>query len=294
MDKKSCSVVSSSSYSKNNISCLSDKLIDKLWDFCNYEIRKQPIFEHMTIKEKYYDLTQMMKEVPENMWVEDLKNNKFVTALRKNSKLHKEISLQFKPRLSKNKTWLSSDNIDDVLHRYSAVKSNKFAYLNAIPPTKNWAEKFIKHVYRYWDTHTYFACVLNTSTESGVHWVAVFIEKSDDEYEGSLEYFDSFGNAPSEPILSSFWDPVVEEFDGELIPFYNTTKHQQSDVECGMYAIWYITTRLEKSLSYIQSLNPIRDHVMCGLRKEFFHMVDLKDLTENKENKKVTKVIIIE
>jgi hypothetical protein len=98
-----------------------------------------------------------------------------------------------------------------------------------------------------------FGCVLNTDVSSGpgIHWVAAFVDcRGKAGTPWSVEFFNSVGNAPPKPVVR--WMErtraalAAYRRDGEVISVPVTDMdHQESQTECGLYAIYYIRRRLE-------------------------------------------------
>jgi len=108
-----------------------------------------------------------------------------------------------------------------------------------------------------------FGCVLNTDTSSGPgkHWVAVFVDARPGPGEPwSVEYFNSAGNPPPKPVvrwmeraraqLAEYRAALPASRDREAgrdvvsVPVTDVD-HQESQTECGLYALYYIRRRLE-------------------------------------------------
>jgi hypothetical protein len=107
------------------------------------------------------------------------------------------------------------------------------------------------------------ACILNTdvSTGAGKHWVCVFVDARDGRGKSAdspvtVEYFNSAGNPP--PRAMTRWMESAREkligagdIKGRGAVAHVETKvvtsvaHQRGDTECGLYALFYIRSRLE-------------------------------------------------
>lgn len=128
-----------------------------------------------------------------------------------------------------------------------------------------------------------FACVLNTdvSTGRGKHWVAVFGDcRGDGEW--TVEYFNSAGNPPPGPVtrwlessaarLAEYRARHPRKYGtGAVTPVPLTdVRHQDSQTECGNYALFYIRRRLEGApLSEFRDTR-IPDDAMVEFRKHLF------------------------
>lgn len=130
-------------------------------------------------------------------------------------------------------------------------------------------------------------CVLNTDTSTGTgeHWVALFIDcsggKSGNE-PWTVEYFNSSGNFPPQSVdrfmtkaeqklMAYQRDPEHDLKNGvEVVKSVAVTQHQQSNSECGLYSLFYIRSRLEgKPYEYFQD-HVIEDCFMTEFRKYLF------------------------
>lgn len=107
------------------------------------------------------------------------------------------------------------------------------------------------------------ACILNTdvSTGAGKHWVCVFVDARDGRGGSAaapvtIEYFNSAGNPP--PRAVTRWMEAAREKllgAGEIrgrgpvahveTKVVTSVAHQRGDTECGLYALFYIRSRLE-------------------------------------------------
>lgn len=131
---------------------------------------------------------------------------------------------------------------------------------------------------------TCFACVLNTDTSTGPgkHWVAVFVDCRPAGGEPwTVEYFNSAGNPP--PRAVTRWSerararlaahrqelPPGRQGDVAAVPVTDVD-HQESQTECGLYALFYIRSRLE-GVPYSFFLDrPVPDDAMTAFRAHVF------------------------
>lgn len=96
-----------------------------------------------------------------------------------------------------------------------------------------------------------FGCVLNTdvSTGKGKHWVCVFVDMRGDK-EWTVEYFNSAGNPPPQPMVRWMERAAHELSQGRpggqaKAVAVSSVCHQKSRTECGLYVLYYIRSRLE-------------------------------------------------
>lgn len=129
------------------------------------------------------------------------------------------------------------------------------------------------------------ACVLNTDTSRGrgKHWVAAFIDaRPRGAEQWTVEYFNSAGRPPfasvarwmetSRSSLARLRGANAKKYGvGSVVSVPVTdVDHQKGDVQCGVYALYYIRCRLEgKPISFFQN-DEIVDDVMGEFRKYLF------------------------
>jgi hypothetical protein len=212
--------------------------------------------------------------------------------------LNVELERRFKPKGPRNSTsLLSNHNIDGVLRRWavsfprfynfdfnmmdfervggSLARVDVAAILEGRAPQNLGPMGGI--VKRPCDT---FACVLNTDVSAGrgKHWVAVF---GDCRGQGrwTVEYFNSAGNPPPPPVVR--WQERAAARLRELRSYkpgkfgsgkvkvvtYTDVRHQDSQTECGLYALYYIRCRLEGEPL---PKRRIPDEAMVEFRKHLF------------------------
>ena len=168
-----------------------------------------------------------------------------------------------KPLMTEGKhDWLSTTNIDEVMHQYEKVFSN-FKYLGAFP-----SDYYKEHNFpiSYFRKYKYVGLIFNTdpSYKSGSHWVAVLFETCPDG-ELLINYFDSTGDDPNRNIKG-----FLNEFKDLGTVSINKTKHQRGNSECGMYSMYFILSRLQgRSMEDINKKR-ITDAEMNLYRSELF------------------------
>jgi hypothetical protein len=131
-----------------------------------------------------------------------------------------------------------------------------------------------------------FGCVVNTdvSTGEGKHWVAVFVDCRPPPGEPwSVEYFNSTGRPP--PAAMTRW---MERTRSALTEYRMTLPgartavcdvtaeavsdmdHQESQTECGLYAMFFIRRRLEGTPASFFESQLIPDEAMTAFRSHVF------------------------
>lgn len=117
--------------------------------------------------------------------------------------------------------------------------------------------------------------VFNTdpSNKGGKHWFCMFIDNTGKKFR--IEFFDSTGKGPSKEIQELINQAVkfaFTELNKESEIKINKKVHQIGNNACGVYALNYITSRLDgKSFEQITE-NIVRDGEMNKLREHFFRI----------------------
>ncbi len=145
---------------------------------------------------------------------------------------------------------------------------------------------------------TCFGCVLNTDTSRGPgkHWVAVFVDcrpgceappgsparaREGGPGPWTVEYFNSAGRPPDRPVVR--WMertrarllsrraglPGCQSAEVISVPVTDLG-HQESQTECGLYALYYIRRRLEGGPYTFFRENLIPDEAMTDFRQHVF------------------------
>jgi hypothetical protein len=187
----------------------------------------------------------------------------------------------FKPRMPntwlKNKnTWLNTYDIYYVMKQYEKTY-NDFVFLGPIPadcPVKincelskldlmNMKKKGINKIGIIYN--------LDISTQSGSHWVAVYIDNKNNE----INYYDSYSGI-STPLITKFIHTISEQYTKNNINpviIYNDKRHQYGGSECGMYSMNFILERLHGKTMYDISKMTIPDSKMTHLRDLLYNNV---------------------
>jgi len=127
-----------------------------------------------------------------------------------------------------------------------------------------------------------FGCVLNTDTSAGrgKHWVAVFVDgRPPAGAPWTVEYFNSAGNPPPRPAvrwmerararLAAVRAARGEPGGVESVPVTDVG-HQESQTECGLYALFYIRRRLEGAPPEFFFEHRVPDCAMTAFRAHVF------------------------
>ncbi len=113
---------------------------------------------------------------------------------------------------------------------------------------------------------------LDPHYKGGSHWVALFIDtKKRDVY-----YFDSYSNKTERPPNQIF--KFVKLIQNQAVDlnlkydfFYNCTKHQYSNSECGMYCLYFIIKLLKGRNFHSLMKKRIEDRTVFKLRQKYFN-----------------------
>jgi len=131
-----------------------------------------------------------------------------------------------------------------------------------------------------------FGCIVNTDSSRGPgkHWVAVFVDcRPPPGNPWTVEYFNSAGRPPPKPMAS--WmertRARLAEYRTSLPDSRKTTcdvvsvavtdmDHQESQTECGLYALFYIRRRLEGTSYTFFQQQIVPDDAMTAFRQHVF------------------------
>jgi hypothetical protein len=210
-------------------------------------------------------------------------------------KLEKNKTVNFKPVGPHNSTQLLSNiNIDNVLSNLVHVDKHKgFYHMNFqmidFPGSKRWKPTELATINICNDVievgHNCMGVVLNTDTRSGSgeHWFCIFCDfrgSGSQREPYTLEYFNSSGNPPRDPVLNwlnktaklvshhEFKSGAKKRYCEKVIS--STLRHQNSDTECGPYSLYYIWSRLNNEPITTFRTAPILDERMIEFRKHLF------------------------
>lgn len=165
----------------------------------------------------------------------------------------------FRPKgPNNNNNWLSNFDIEDVLKQYEK-KYNDFKMLGAVP--RDFKTAYCKNNYKKETIlslinqgKTKFGSVFNldTSKQSGSHWVALFVDVN----KGQVYYCDSVGKQPRDEFkdLMNLFEDIIKDKNIKIDERIGTLQHQHKNTECGVYSINFILRLLNgESFDYINS-----------------------------------------
>jgi len=131
-----------------------------------------------------------------------------------------------------------------------------------------------------------FGCIVNTDSSRGPgkHWVAVFVDCRPPPGEPwTVEYFNSAGRPPPKPMLG--WmertrarlaeyravSTRLGQPDCDVVSVPVTDMdHQESQTECGLYALFYVRRRLEGTPYTFFEQQLVPDAAMTAFRQHVF------------------------
>jgi hypothetical protein len=137
--------------------------------------------------------------------------------------------------------WLSTIDINSIMNQYQELHS-EFMYLGTVPIDFKKIYPEIFNVSLKKDSHTKYGMIVNTdpSTKSGKHWIALFIDESDN----TICFFDSNGSDPPKQVLA-FIKKINKNNPKKFQVFINAETHQREDGTCGLYALNFIVSRIK-------------------------------------------------
>lgn len=196
---------------------------------------------------------------------------------------------RFLPKGPKNTTALLDNfNIDDTLEqlarKYNRNSNHKFKFYHCpfqmidFEKTKSELSRLsIKSLYE--EGYNSFGCVLNTdvSTGPGKHWFCIFWDGSGagtKEDPWVMEYFNSSGNYPREPVHDWIYSKIAEasrELNKKMVLCIATKYQIQNDRHsCGVYCLAYIYYRLHGKPRGWFIEEGLDDKDMLEFRKKLF------------------------
>lgn len=173
----------------------------------------------------------------------------------------------------KSTTWLSNQDIDDVLDQY-AKKFPEFKHVEF--QMRDFESQGGELARVPWcdvaKQYTSLGCVINTdlSSGSGEHWTPIFVDFPG----GTVEYFDSAGQEPHKEF-SSFIIKVahtLSQCTGRKFRDVCLTnvEHQKENTECGVYSLYYILSRLHRVGYKAFEFKRVPDDMMVLFRQSIF------------------------
>jgi Ulp1 protease family, C-terminal catalytic domain len=189
-----------------------------------------------------------------------------------------EIRRNFKITGPIDTSLLSNINLDGILAQWAIKFKDFFNYdFNMSDYEKtNGSLNYVNLADEYKNGYRTFGCIINSdvSTGKGVHWMALFVDtRPTSGGICTIEFFNSAGNPPQ----ASFARWLVKA-KGQLetiglkceIVKVSDIMHQYTQTECGVYALYYIWTRLNGT-SYKAFIDEhVDDIMMFEFRQHLF------------------------
>ena len=176
--------------------------------------------------------------------------------------------------------WLTSTDIENVMKQYERAYPC-FQFLGPSPidfDVKKGKKNCVWNELCYFDLQSFLhkgcnkiGIIFNTDPHylNGSHWIGLFVHVKH-KY---IYFFDSVGDpAPKEiDILINRIINQSEALGNKLQRFDNTTKHQRSNSECGMYCLYFIIQALKDVHPQNHMSERIPDEKMERFRKIYFN-----------------------
>ena len=203
---------------------------------------------------------------------------------------------RFRPRrpiewYSNPREWLSNFDIHKVMIQYEK-KYKTFKFLGVFPDDYDYkifmntcvAEELCKLDVADLLKHNKYqlGIIFNTDPHylSGSHWVAVYINISENSEKYGFYYYDSNAQKPSTYIIKFFnqiksqlkQKKITLKTRKEFVININTKKHQFKNTECGMFSINFIVNMLKRQNTFEMVCNSeISDDKVFKLRDKYFN-----------------------
>lgn len=177
--------------------------------------------------------------------------------------------------------WLDTFNITNVMEQYSK-KYPEFKYLGTVPSdfintsVSNISKNDFKQdkndgIYKYG-----IVMNLDNSSQSGSHWVALFVDLKN----GKIYFSDSGGSSPPKPMsnyMNTLYDISKKLYNAKPVIDYNEKDHQKKNTECGVYSMHFIISMLNgKTLDEYEKYH-LPDNKIAKCRKKYFRNEDKKN-----------------
>jgi hypothetical protein len=275
-------------------SCLSLSVVKELVRAWNNRNLEDKINLDQPAQSLYRELKSKFETTDEISWFE----NDIIKSVLDESKIDEVRKKYFKPLAPKSwhsepEQWLSNFDIEKVLEQYEtkypefktygalpidfALKSGDSCQISSLCAIS--LEALMKQ------NKKYIGIVFNLDkhTESGSHWVALFVNIP----AGEINFWDSVAkSAPQEveDLMSKLHKQLtlIKEKKTQLyskcgctyqkpMKQYNKIRHQYANSECGMYSLYFIIEQLDNGKKFNQVCrNVVNDSKMNAMRKEYF------------------------
>ena len=260
-------------------SCYTPETLHKIKEIWNARHQDVKIRTNNT-KEIWESLRRLMSSScnKESCWLKHkcLKNGMDGSTLQKTFAPYQPLEWKKKPN-----EWLSSVDIQKVMKQYEKAY-RCFEFMGPSPIDFDAHKLYGECV---WEELCKFSLLdsikrgktkigiifnLDKHTQSGSHWVAMFINTK----KRNITYMDSYGDEAPEEV-DALAIRIQKQATSIGMPFeYNTTtlRHQYSNSECGMYCLHFIIESVKgKDWTYFNKIK-ISDNKMKRLRKIYFNV----------------------
>jgi len=178
------------------------------------------------------------------------------------------------PKPDLPRKWLSTSDIDDVLHQYED-KYSDFVFMGTVPLDFDEVINEYKNMNLCLSRYKKYGFVFNLDPHDrkGSHWVSMFMDLSEDNPNPFIGFFDSYGQAPPKQIyrLIVRLKKQAKECRGvDLVYKCNTVQHQHKNTECGVYSLYFIYQCLQGYSFDEITENIILDDTVNQFRHLFF------------------------
>ena len=264
----------------NRVSCFSKSSLLKIakeWNK-NHKKKKIPFTTRSTSQELWKKINEKLKKncYGEWCWIEQ----DFV----KKTLSQEELENTFRPKnpkdwCSKKKDWLSTTDIEEVMIQYEDVYPD-FTFIGAVPI--DFDEEFsmgvcvveelckirIAKLLNRGITKVGIVFNLDKHTESGSHWIAMFIDLKKER----IYYWDSYGEKPPKEVntLANRIKAQGKKMDMKFRYYKNNIRHQYRNSECGVYCMYFIVKLLQGKTFRDIIKNKIKDDDM-NVKRGFFY-----------------------
>jgi len=217
----------------------------------------------------------------EKCWLE---NNILKYNLTDEIKNHTFAPFQQKSWITKKDTWLDSNDIKNIMKQYE-YEYDDFVFIGPSPVDydyklyKNecvWNDlcNFSLYDHTKIKHNNLIGIIFNLDTHEGpgTHWVSLFINIK----HSYIVYFDSNGVKPPSNIIKFInfvQSQSIKIFGRKLKLYVNTTRHQKSNTECGMFSLYCMINMIRMNYNQMKSFcnHRIPDEKMLQLRNILFN-----------------------
>jgi len=196
--------------------------------------------------------------------------------LKKEDEFYDVLNEDFKPKGPiDEKEWLSSLDLINIMDHYEK-KYTDFEFLGPFPIDFHFIYKDFMNLNlkKLIKEHKKLGIIFNTDVSSGPgeHWISLFLDLDNK----TVCFFDSVGMKPPKEVTRLINDLIKsakKNYNVKLKKVINCTQYQFGDSACGVFALWFIISRLKGETCnnlFNKSLKDINDKSINNLRKKYF------------------------